>query len=390
MKSILEQKLKEKSIESSSTEFKTNYKLNTLAEIFHQFTDKTNRYIFYCPDIVLVNNLVKLIYETAYEAHKLGNKVVILHEINGFKCQWLLKDPNYSHLKDLEVDYIIKKKSSKSKKTKSQYGFKPSDTLIVPDQFQEMYENLVDVKIIQKVLLVSSYAGISAMQPGIDYNHLGVDKLVFTEKILEEDYKSLYNFDSMLLDQYPINKNFFAERNDKDILPLITISNIGNNELTQQVINIFYNKYPNLRVFQFRILDRDNMALYQENISRSALLVVLDKMLGNSQMVYEALSVGLPVATFQRDEIEPEVMENIFYGNTAIELADNIAGYCQYWLTNPTSFFTDSVKKIKDLSSYNYTNFGAQVKSMIDDLKENRIQFFSRVKDSIMNEASDK
>jgi len=152
-KSIIEQNLKQARIEQLPEKAKKDYKLRLLEEIFLQLANKENRYIFYCPDIAVVNTLVKLIYETAYEVKELGYNVVILHEIDKFKCKWLFEQ--YPHLKDLQLDYIIKKKSGKSNKTKSQYSFKISDTLIVPDQFQEILDNLIDTKLIQKVILAA-------------------------------------------------------------------------------------------------------------------------------------------------------------------------------------------------------------------------------------------
>ena len=151
MNSLIEQKMKLHRIENSSEDFKNQYKIKTLDSVLEELKNNKNRYIFYCPDIAIVNNLSKLIYETAYEAYKAGYSVLVLHEIDGFKCKWLYENEAYKHLREVPVDYIIKKKSKKSNKTKSNYAFKPADTLIIPDQFQEMLDNLIDVKILQKV-----------------------------------------------------------------------------------------------------------------------------------------------------------------------------------------------------------------------------------------------
>ena len=63
MKSIIEQKLKTQRIEESADDFKNQYKLKTLESIIDDLSNNKNRYIFYCPDIAIVNNLTKLIYE---------------------------------------------------------------------------------------------------------------------------------------------------------------------------------------------------------------------------------------------------------------------------------------------------------------------------------------
>jgi hypothetical protein len=373
--------MKESRIENSSEDFKKQYKLKTLDAVLDDLSNNKNRYIFYCPDIAIVNSLTKLIYETAYEAQKAGYSVMILHEVDGFKCKWLYESEEYKHLKSVPVDYVIKQKSKKSTKTKSNYAFKPSDTLIIPDQFQEMLDNLVDVKILQKVVFVTSFIGLATLQFGMDYKALGVSKLLFTEKTLAAGYNSLFQVESVFIDNYPINK-MFSPRDEASVLPLISISNIGSNEFVQQVINIFYNKYPNLRVFNFRVLDRGNINMYLENLKRAALVLMLDKTVNSSQMIYEAFACGCPVGSIKRSEIETEIAEEIYFGDTAFEIADNLALFCQAWLNNRTDVVTKSVLSIKDLSNHTYENFSQQVLDAIESMKENRVNFFTKVKDS--------
>lgn len=383
MKSVIEEQLKVVRMENQSETFKKDYKYKTLENVLEDLDKKNNRYVFYCPDIVLVNSLVKLIYEIAYEAWADGYEVVILHEINGFKCKWLYETPEYKHLKEVPIDYIIKKKGAKTKRTSNQYAFKPADTLIVPDQFIEMLENLVQVKILQKVVLVTSYTGLSSIQPGTDFKTLGVDKVVFAEKTLGKDYNSLFrDLDSSYIDRYPINTDLFTPRVEKDVIPLISVSQIGNNDFVQQVINIFYNKYPNLRVFNFRLLDRTNIELYVENLKRAALLLVLDKSLASMQMIYESIQMGCPVATTKRTESEQSIAENTYFGDTAFEIAENLAIFCQTWLNNRTKVFTEETLKLKDLKEYSYEKFGEQVISVVEELRQKRIEFFTKVKAS--------
>jgi hypothetical protein len=361
---------------------------NMLNEIFTELTNKTNRYIFYCPDIMVVNNLTKLVYETAWEAKKLGYNVLVLHEINGFKCKWLFENEENKHLRQLEVDYIIRKKSAKSKKTRADYAFKPSDTLVIPDQFQEMLDNISEVKLIQKVVLVSSYTGLSSIQPGHDYNNLGVSKVLFTEPKLLEDYSSLFQFEHLMLDKYPVNKTFFNKEKRKvsDILPNVCISNIGNNDLTQEIINIFYNKYPQLRTFTFKIMPRDNFDYYLDSLKQTALFLVLDKNMGNRQMIYEALAMGVPVATFKRREIDSALAENINFGSDAFEIADSIADFVQAWLTMPTSTINTHLNTLVDslnLEQYSYENYNSQLHIALKELQDNRVKYFTGIKQSL-------
>ena len=384
-KSILEQKFKEKSIDANP-EFAKQYKQKVIEQIFSELSDKRNRYIFFCPDMAAVNNLVKLVYETAFEVKSLGYEVLVLHEIDGFKCKWLLNQEEYKHLKDIKTDYIITKKSNKSKKTKSNYAFKPSDTIIIPDQFQEMVDNLLDVKILQKILLVSSYASIYHLSPGYNYSNLGINKVLFAEDKLYEDYCKIFPNsvdDFISLKKLPINKNFFGDRIDREVLPVISISNIGNIELAQQIMNTFFNLYPQLRVFSFKILDRQDMELYRENLKKSALVLLLDKVIGNSQIFLECISMGTPVGTISRDELNSNLLSNVFFGNTALEIVENLATFCSNWLSLSTAMISEGVKSIEDTSGNTYENYKLELNKVFNELQEKRIEYFAKVKQTL-------
>ena len=387
--SVFDAKIKQMHFNKLPDSDKKEHRHKMLETIFKQLGDKENRYIFYCPDIPYVNNLVKLVYEIAFELKELGFQTMILHEINGFKCKWLFEQDEYKHLREIEVEYIIKKKSSKSKKTRSQYAFKPTDTLIVPDQFQEVMDNLADVKLMQKVILVSSHTGISALAPATDYSVLGVDNIIFVENKLREDYESLFKITPLRVD-YPINTNVFQRDNEPtQIYPAIAVSNIGNNDMLQSIINVFHAKYPNLRTFTFKVLPRDNYEDYIDTLQHAALLLVLDKNMGNNQMIYEALAMGLPVGTFVRRECEGELGEQIFLGVDAFEIADNIALFCESWLNNSTNVFTDSIKGIaKDLGmdKLTYENFSTTLLDAFNHLQQERVKYFAAIKQSIEKE----
>lgn len=386
--SVFDTKLKQYNLDNMSDVQKQNRRRNLLTEIFAELTDKKNRYIFYCPDIMVVNNLSKLIYETAHEAKTLGYNVLVLHEITGFKCKWLFENEEHKHLRSIPVDYIITQKSKKSKKTRADYAFKPSDTLIIPDQFQEMLENIIAVKTIQKVVLVSSYTGLSSINPGLDYNNLGVARVLFTEQKLYEDYSSLFQFEHCMIDKYPIDKQFFnkSKRVLTEIFPVITISNIGNNDLTQEVINVFYNKYPQLRTFTFKIMPRDSVDYYVDTLRQSALYLILDKNMGNKQMIYEALAAGVPVATFKRREVDAKLSEHINYGSDAFEIAESIAEFAQAWLMLPTTTINESLDSLVstlNLEEYTHENYRKQLHVVLKELQDNRVKYFSGIKQSI-------
>ncbi len=374
-KSLLEQQFKQKSIDNSSEEFKKNYRLKTLDEIFKQLGNRENRILFYCPDIPLVNDLTKIIYNLAYTLEKYKFNVTIIHEIHTYKCKWLIdEDRKYNKLK---VDYFIKKKGSKTKKTSNNYSFKPSDTLIVPDQFIEIFDNLNSVKLIHKVVLFNSLGSLSSLSPGIDFNSLKIDTAIFLNKTLEDLYSSLFTFKSKYLLEYNYVDYTDVKRDSEEVLPLISLSNIGNVEFVNQVINVFYNKYPYLRIFNFRILDRNNYSLYKENFEKSCLILALDKTLNGTVIFDEAAKFKIPIITNKRPELNEEYLKLIYAGDTCLEIADAIAEFCSYWLNTFTKEVDDSSE------DYIEKPFEEKLLEIFKALTEERALYFKRIKESV-------
>ena len=382
--------LKQKEFNNLSEDKKLEQRLKVYETIFAELGDRQNRYIFYCPDISVVNNLVKTIYEFAFITKKLGYNVVVLHEIKGFKCKWLLEQ--YPEYKDLNLEYVIFKRGKKSKKETNLYSFKPTDTLFIPDVFQEILENILEAQTIQKVVLITGYTGIGALPMGYDYKSLGVEQLVYLNPILADDYSFFKNTEhNHIVDSLPINKELFSPVDPLEVMPIICVSKIANDKLAQQVINIFYNKYPHLNFFAFKVLDRTNYPSYIKCLKYSCLFINLDEFVGFNQPYFEAINMGIPTATYVRRELKFEnknfAEEVMSFDKDPFEIADFIAQYCNFWLNNPTSIFIENTKelckKIK-IDKYTNTNLEKQLKKLIENLQESRIKFFSAFKNSIM------
>lgn len=392
-KSIFEQGLKQKFKENKNSAFsdeeKKEYRLKTLNDIFLQIGNKENKFVFYCPDIVVVNDIVRVIYDVALTVHNLGYNVVMLHEINGFKCKWIEGE----EYKKLHIDYVIQKPGKKSKKEKHQYSFKPSDTLIVPDVFQEVFENTYEVKLIQKVLLVTGYSGLAALPNGINYNQLNVSAFLFLEEKLKDDYVTVFPDieNASYLLEYKLDKKVFDPANIslQEIYPVIAISNIGNVKFSQQVINIFYNLYPNLNVFSFKLVSRNNYEEYVNSIKHSCLYVNLDEMVGFKKPILEAINMGVNVATFDRRELskDTELIDYIqTFSKDPFEAASFLAQYCIYWLSNSSSKVLNEVNALKtriNLDKYSDQTYLESVKKSFSTLQENRVKFFSSIKTTI-------
>jgi len=384
------QELKQKEFNNLSENKKLEQRIKVLETIFLELGDKQNRYIFYCPDISVVNNLVKTIYQFAYTVKNLGYNVVILHEIKGFNCKWLLEQ--YPEYKQLNLEYVIFKRGKKAKKETNLYSFKPTDTLFIPDVFQEILENILEAQTIQKVVLITGYTGIGALPMGYDYKSLGVEHLIYLNPILADDYNFFKNNENnYIVDSLPIDRELFSPVDPLEVMPIICVSKIANDKLAQQVINIFYNKYPHLNFFSFKVLDRTNYVNYIQCLKYSCLFINLDETVGFNQPYYEAINMGVPTATYVRRELKfenKEFTEEIMsFDKDPFEIADFIAQYCNYWLNNPTSIFTENIKELSNIvkiEKYTTVNLEKQLKKVIENLQETRIKFFSAFKNSIM------
>lgn len=393
-KKQLQQEFKNKRYAELSDDKKKEQKLATLKSIVGEINDKKNRYIFYCPDIALVNPLVKLVYEVAFEVKKAGYNVVILHELNGFKAKWLFESPDYAEYRNLTVEYAINKKSSKSNKQRSSYSFRASDTLIVTDVFQEMLENILSeesLRLVQKIVMVTGYMGLATLQPGMDYDKLNVNSLIFFDDNIKDDYAELFRTKNYIIDNYPVSKGFNRDVVKANaVYPVIGITSIGNNDKAQQLINVFYNRYPNLSMFTFKVVGRDNMDVFIENLATSAAMVILDKNIVTKQMMYECLNMGVtPIIPKRREFMDNKtIVENFIVDDDVFALADTIAQYCKFWLTTSTSKIKNAMLAVADeleLDKRTTEGFGQTVSSIFNELHANRITTFSKMEELVTN-----
>lgn len=393
MKSRIETELKIKNINNLSAESKNTYKINTVNGLIKDINDKKNRYIFYCPDIAVVNPLVKLVYEVALQAKNAGYNVTILHEMQGFKAKWLFESEDYKEYKKLNVEYIINKVSKKSKREKNLYTFKVTDTLIVTDVYQEMLMNILSeesLKLMQKIVLVTGYMGISSLPPGMDYQKLDVNSLVFFDDNIRTDYETLFtNSKIYLLNNYPISNGFKEDKVlSNETVPVILVSGVGNNEKVQELINIFYNKYPTLNMFTFKIVAREDMNIYIENIATSAAYVILDKNIVTKQMIYETISMGVPVILPSRREFitDQSLFEYFCVDDDMFIMADSIATYCTQWLESSTQEIKNNILNIANdlgLKTRTPEAFSNTVKVLFDEFQKSRELTFNNIKENL-------
>src|ERR1035437_2852829 len=169
-----------------------------LDTIFEEIANKSNRYLLYCPDIPFACSLVKIIYEYAKVMKDLGYTVVILHEEEGFKPNWL----DFDWTKDIPKGYL----SSKKDKKQAAWDFLPSDTIIIPDGFFSIIKGFYQVNPLHKIVLAVGYNGLASMEPGMNWGGLGFKDVICISEKIRDNYKSLFPSLNYYTTNYIINK----------------------------------------------------------------------------------------------------------------------------------------------------------------------------------------
>mgnify|MGYP001346290731 FL=1 len=217
--------------------------LNLIKDFLGEINNKENRYIFYCPDLTFPLQSLRTIYQTVSKLKELGFKSYVLHENKGFKADWLREEYN------VDILYV----NTDTKKKSYSFPFKPNDTFIVPDGFIGIMESVYDNVAITKIVYLMSYEGIAVIKQH-DWSSLGFNKVISVSQELIDDYRAIYpQLDYYYLPFYVNTQNIKPREDVENLKPIITLFSRNKKEASQ-LINIFYNKYGFLNVFDFRVI----------------------------------------------------------------------------------------------------------------------------------------
>ena len=321
-----------KNLEKLSPEVKAERELNLINEFIQGIDEKTNRILFYCPDMEFPSRSLVTIYQFSNLLNKLGYNSIVLHEEYGFKPTWL--DTKFEHL---QVQYLSSKKDKIKKQNKSHasFTFKANDTVIVPDGFWYIMENLAEEKTIEKIVLLMSYEGLGTMKNYYNWYHFGFKKAISVGQNLMIDHQTLFPYIKFEHIPYVIDEAKPVE-NKTDIKPEIGLF-VRNKREAAQIINAFVNKYPMLSVWQFKVLRKLNSNNYIDQLAKSAILVVHDPMSGCVVPPLEAISVNIPVLLAKTRNVEHlQTADNIIAVDDSIfAVVDELAAFCYNWMFEP-------------------------------------------------------
>lgn len=329
--SRLKQKLKEKQAE---LDLENPLKQEELVDkLLQEVVDKKNRYLFYCPDVPFPIRTVITIYQISNMLNQMGYDTYILHEQHGFRPNWML--PEYLDAAKIK---FLHEKNSNPKTDIPSFRFKQNDSIIIPDGFWQVMENLVELKI-NKIVFCMSYDGLAAAEIGINWSHLGFNTVLCVSDSLLEDYRSCWpelNY---------VKLPFYIEEY-KTLDPLTIKPTIGlfirSRKQAKALINVFYAKYPFLNLFQFKILRNLTQTQYIQSLQESAVVVIIDQNTGCNVPVIEAIAAGKPViAVVNRGFNHVPQLPNIIGTEVddLFEVAEILGEFCNRWLVNPTEDF---------------------------------------------------
>jgi hypothetical protein len=347
--------------------------LNLIKDFLGEINNKENRYIFYCPDLTFPLQSLRTIYQTVSKLKELGFKSYVLHENKGFKADWLREEYN------VDILYV----NTDTKKKSYSFPFKPNDTFIVPDGFIGIMESVYNNVAITKIVYLMSYEGIAVIKQH-DWSSLGFNKVISVSQELIDDYRAIYpQLDYYYLPFYVNTQNIKSREDVENLKPIITLFSRNKKEASQ-LINIFYNKYGFLNVFDFRVIRTLDSDAYYKAISESCLMVVIDGESGCMVPPLEASYFGLPVIMYENRSVRhldfytdkiTKVPKDIFF------IAEEIAGFCLAYLekSNIGSYIPIENKE------YSIKNFNKKI-LLFEDLQQQLELRFNNVLKAKENE----
>jgi hypothetical protein len=370
----LDATFKKQQDESLTEEQRKEKRYEKLNNIFEQLGDKKNRYFFYCPDIPFACTTVKVIYEYSYYLTKLGYNVTIMHEVKGYKPNWL---GNEDVLKTAKVHYLTERRKDGTV-TKPTFNFEPTDTIIIPEGFWSVMMGFAEIKTLHKVVLAFGYGGFITAEPGANWALLGFTDVICISDGLKNDYSKLWPNLNYYTTGYVIDTKEFTAVPTKDIKPILALS-CRSREDAQSITNIFYAKYPFLDIFQFKILKRLGTTEYKETLQEAACLIFVDEKAGHPAPPLEAIACQTPViSVFGRGMEHLSEQQGIIWVPTSdpFVLVETLAEFCLNWLDHNVKRNLDTTV----LNNYTEEIVIDKLRKTFEELQQHKVKLFSAIK----------
>ena len=197
----------------------------------------------------------------------------------------------------------------------------------------------------------------------------------------KEDYESVWPFFNYHVLPYQLKE--VTPLDPLEIGPNIGLAMRDRND-AQALINLFYNKYPYLNVFQFKVLRKLDTENYLDHLKHCALMVFTDRNAGHPAPPLEAIACNVPVITpYQRGMSHLQENTNIHwvYDDDMFTLVETIKDYCLKWLENETVVVSEKNKEI--LANYKPEVIKEKISKLFEFFQEQRVKTFSAIKTAV-------
>jgi len=371
----LQSSLNKKIDKESSEEKRKDNRYKKLQTIFEEIGNRQNRYLFYCPDIPFANSMVKIIYEYVTILNENGYNAIVLHEVKGFVPEWMDRE----FVKKIKREYLSEKQ--KDKYSSPEWDFKPTDTIIIPDGFWETMKGLYEIKTPHKVVLCLGYSGLSTIDAGLNWNMVGVTDVICVSEKIRQDYEKIWPNMNYHVVGYQIDIEKFTPIEKIEQKPVIGLM-ARSREDAQQIINIFFGKYPFLDIFQFKILKKLSIQQYIDDLKKCSVLVFIDEKAGYPAPPLEALAADVPVIGYYGRGMSHIMNHPSMYWtsvNDNFTLVDDLAAFCLNWLETIPLKIED--KEI--LKEFSKESVEVRLLEAIEKLQDHKIKLFTAIKQAV-------
>ena len=372
----LNQSFKTKADKALTPEERKEKRYEKLQAIFEELGNKQNRYLFYCPDIPFANSMVKVIYEYAHILQNNGYNAVVMHEVKGFKPEWL----KYDWAKDIKKEYLSEKKKD-GRYSSPEYNFKPTDTIIVPDGFWQTMTGLYEMKTQHKVVLCMGYGGLTSIEPGVNWGTVGFTDVICMSEQVKKDYMEIWPHLNYHVIGYPLELEKLTPIEKTEQKPTIGMMS-RSREDAQQIINLFYAKFPFLDMFQFKVLKKLDTEVYNECIRQCIVTVFIDEKAGYPAPPIESLAADIPViAVYGRGMSHISKQEGVTWLPTGDNflLTEQLAGFCIDWLEK----VPETIKDKAILESFKEEKVIEKLLPVMEKFQEHKVKLFTAVKSAV-------
>ena len=153
-------------------------------------------------------------------------------------------------------------------------------------------------------------------------------------------------------------------------------------EDAQQVINLFFAKYPFLDMFQFKVMKKLNTEQYAEMLRECIVLAFIDEKAGYPAPPVEAVAAGVPViAPYGRGMSHLSKQEGIVWlpSNDNFLLVEELAGFCLDWLEK----IPEEIQEKTVLENFTPDVVRGRLLGVMTELQDHKIKMFAAVKQAV-------